>query len=361
MAEIDLQEFGIFFKGPIEDIVLIQYDMIPQSRYVNEPVTDPYVYIEEYTIQKEDEASTRRFYIGPVLSKGSYGFVEYILCYDSTINSDGVASKNSVKLVRKRSRRQQHSLFLEACLQHLAYKVLFDAGFPYAVAKVTDIYRLPGGSIAFMMEALRDVEKVSDALIESFDMEELLVSILAQIAIFIQCLETNICMNHRDLKGNNILIMKGSGDSDEYINSGEWRIYAPRRICIVDFGFACIGARPPPVMPAILSSGEFFSEDDGCPKKGRDLFQLLSFFYMIPAIRERTSNKMLQFLENCINFRMKNEANYCEYLKTQDEDRYDKVYDIISEQTFKSPACVPSTFLKKMAVLYPDIVQSAKL
>jgi serine/threonine protein kinase len=355
MADIDLQRFGIFFKGPIEDIVLIQYDMIPQAKYINEIVSEPYNYIEEYTIQKENEASTRRFYVGPVLSKGSYGFVEYILCYDSTINSNGIASKSSVKLVRKRSRRQQHSLFLEACLQHLAYEVLSEAGFSYAVAKVTDIYRLPGGSISFMMEALRDVEKVSDALIESFDMEELLLSILSQIAIFIQCLETKLCMNHRDLKSNNILIMKESIPGENYIITDSWKIYAPRRICIVDFGFACIGVTPPPVMPAILSSGEFFSEDDDCPKKGRDLFQLLSFFYMMTFIRERISNKMLQFLESCINFRMKNEVFYCEYLKSQEEERYDKVYDIISEHTFKSPECVPSTFLKQLSQLYPHI------
>lgn len=357
MTTINLEEFGIYYNGPIEEIIYIQRDAIPRAKYVNEPVQEPYTHIEEITIQKIDTASTRRFYIGPILSKGTYGYVEYIESYETTVDASNNRDQIHTTIVRKRSKRQHHSLFLEACMQHIAYKSLEKEGFGNAIAKVADIYRLPGGSISFTMEALRNVEKVSDVLNRETNTEELdilVVSILAQVSIFVYCLETQLCLNHRDMKGNNILITKNTFD-DKYMKTSKWMILAEKRIHIVDFGFACIGLPPPPVMPAILSSDDFFNEDDGCPKKGRDLFQLISFFYIIENIRNICSPKLIRLIENCIDMKT-NEIDYCSYLRSQNSEKIDNIYDIIAGAKFEAPSCEPQYLLQLLSENYPDIV-----
>lgn len=357
MTIINLEEFGIYYNGPVEEIIYIQRDAIPRAKYVNERVQEPYTHIEEITLQRINETSTRRFYIGPILSKGTYGYVEYIETYETTVDASGNRQQKHETIVRKRSKRQHHSLFLEACLQHIAYKALEAEGFSNAIAKVTDIYRLPGGSISFTMEALRNVEKVSDILnreTRTDEFDKLVVSILAQVAIFVQCLESNLCLNHRDMKGNNILITKNIVD-DKYINTTQWRIFAEKRINIVDFGFACIGLPPPPVMPAILSSDDFFNEDDGCPKKGRDLFQLLSFFYMINNVRDTCSPTLVKIIESCIHMKT-NDIDYCSYLRSQNPEKIDNIYDIIAGARFEAPSCEPQTLLKLLSDNYPEIV-----
>ncbi len=359
MTTINLEEFGIYYNGPIEEIIYIQRDAIPRSKYVNERVQEPYTHIEEITLQRIDETSTRRFYIGPILSKGTYGYVEYIEVYETTVDASGNRQQKHETIVRKRSKRQHHSLFLEACLQHIAYTSLEKEGFHNAVAKVTDIYRLPGGSISFTMEALRNVEKVSDVLNRETDskkLDKLVVSILAQVAIFVQCLESNLCLNHRDMKGNNILITKNISD-EKYINTAQWRIFAEKRINIVDFGFACIGLPPPPVMPAILSSDDFFNEDDGCPKKGRDLFQLLSFFYIIDNVRNTCSPRLVNIIESCIHMKT-NDIDYCSYLRSQNPEKIDNIYDIIAGAKFEAPSCDPKYLLTILSEYYPDLVAS---
>jgi thiamine kinase-like enzyme len=363
---VNLEEFGIMYKGPLEEIVYIQRDAIPRAKFCKETITEPYSHAEEITIQKSNgETTSRRFYIGPILSKGSYGFVEYIECYETIVDNNDNKRHEHHTIVRKRSQRQHHSLFLEACLQYAAYKALEEAGLHNVIARVTDIYRLPGGNITFSMEALRNVEKVSDALEHlsnnrptspSTRMDELIVSILAQVAVFVHCLESKLCLNHRDMKCNNILITRNAV-TDTYINTSKWKIYAPRRIYIVDFGFACIGSTPPPVMPAILSDNEFFSDDDGCPKKGRDLFQLLSFLYMVESIRTSASKRLLQIIEKCLHINVDG-INYCDYLSSTANDKRDNIYDIISGGRFEAPLCEPTYFLNLLATEYPNIVHN---
>ena len=373
MIVVNLESLGIYYRGPIDEIVYLQRDAIPRAKYIAERVEEPYTCIEEVTIQRYNDTTTRRFYIGPILAKGTYGYVEYIECYETIIDKEGNKQRNHTTLVRKRSQRQHHSLFLEACLQYIAHVALEEEGFGHAISRIRDIYRLPGGSIAFTMEALRNVEKVSDVLLLAIKdaeiktketgtkhiIDDVLVSILAQVAMFVYCLESKLCLNHRDMKGNNILMSKYTSP-DTHIKTASWSIYAPRKIFIVDFGFACIGSPPPPVMPAILSSDEFFNEDDGCPKKGRDLFQLLSFFYMVDALRESCSPRLLAIIEECLHMSVDG-MSYCDYLRSQSKEKKDNIYDIISGFKFQAPSCDPIYLLNIFSATHNHIVSSNSL
>lgn len=101
----------------------------------------------------------------------------------------------------------------------------------------------------------------------------LLKDILIQLAHALQLLQSKLHFNHRDLKLNNLYVRK---------TDGKWSRRIGDHICatdlvMIDFGFSCIACGSGFLNPraTLLGAGSFFSPEDDCLKRGRDLAQLL--------------------------------------------------------------------------------------
>jgi serine/threonine protein kinase len=91
--------------------------------------------------------------------------------------------------------------------------------------------------------------------------------IIGQIAFVLYHLQAHLCMNHRDLKINNVLIRKRVPSQ---LVIGEDALEIHHEVTLIDFGFACVGKTT-----SILQAGTWFTERDICCKVGRDLAQLV--------------------------------------------------------------------------------------
>jgi hypothetical protein len=50
-------------------------------------------------------------------------------------------------------------------------------------------------------------------------------------------------------------------------------------------------------------------------------------------------------------------VNYCDYLRSQSDDKIDNLYDIIGGSKFQAPSCEPTYFLGILAKKYPHIIR----
>lgn len=92
---------------------------------------------------------------------------------------------------------------------------------------------------------------------------KLFIHIVKEFATIIGVLQTNLRMNHRDIKINNVLIR----DKDNPFPT----------LVLIDYGFACIanGPQDPLSEMSKIEAGSFFGSKYACFKNGRDFAQFL--------------------------------------------------------------------------------------
>jgi serine/threonine protein kinase len=92
------------------------------------------------------------------------------------------------------------------------------------------------------------------------------LEIMGQVAFVLYHLQDQLCMNHRDLKINNVLIRKRAPVT---LTIEDTALEINHEVTLIDFGFACVGKA------TILQAGSWFSDRDICCKVGRDIAQLV--------------------------------------------------------------------------------------
>lgn len=191
--------------------------------------------------------------------------------------------KESRLVFIKRPIKRNKSLLYEACMQHIAYKLLSDTG-DNNVSKVYDIFKLSDGTICFSMEILMDAKPMDRYLEENITNTELtgfIIEILMQICSISSILSKKIGLNHRDLRPSNIMIKKRNIQRNIMIcvpGNEPVQIISSYVVSYIDFGFSCIGNIETGMMD--LQLGHVFSDNDPCPKDGRDMFMFLCFLYI---------------------------------------------------------------------------------
>jgi hypothetical protein len=343
---INLLEYGIDYCGPFAGIKFLTSIWVPVLRPVASHTPSISTSDEYVRHMPDDTKEVHTFVIldSGTPGKGTCGDIEMVL-------KDG-----KYVLIRKFSRTGE-SLFCEACFQIAAWQVLRRHGLERMISRVTDVVKKPTGEVGFVMEPLLNVDTIGHFIGSRYGLhDKWIVSCLAQTALVLWILETTLGLNHRDLKGNNILV------SEKEFAAGKLRVIhhgavvtvrAYNRVHIVDFGFACgSGSQSERGLPVVATN--YFPCTDPCPKMGRDLFQLCTFLYMSPQMRASLGAKLAALFEKWLTLPGK---DFPAYLRSKREADTDWVYFLLSSSRFHAEACAPLTILHDIAREYPAIVQ----
>ncbi len=293
------------------------------------------------------ECCNRRFYGGASVDEGIYGHVDEWLM------------DNEQLVYEKRCHNGGHCLLMEAAMQILVRDTLLAVSCQRMVSEVLIICRRDN-EMSFMMEPF-DKQKVialHDAL-ESVTpgpaFDRWFVETLAQIVLVMGYLESTINVNHRDLKGDNILI--NTTPIEHTINIPlhglNWSLTYYNEIKIVDFGLACKGTAMN--RPGTLSVGEVFAGRELCPKEGRDLYFLLCYFYGMAAFRRACSRKLLMMVERWIGPGRPLEALRADGLK-----KLHWINFLINTTSYCCRSACSEILLRDLSVEYPDILRVYK-
>jgi hypothetical protein len=267
---------------------------------------------------------------GKKLFEGGYGSL--YLC--KRIQAD-----RSKKVMVKKAKDVHANLTVEGILQWIARKTLELSGLETAIPEIFDIF-VSGHTVAFSMELIQgDFPYIYLARIPNPD--EFFFLILAQVSLVLYFLETNIFLDHRDLKANNLYIRETPISYNVTIEGLEYELTAPFQVLLLDFGFACIGDESG--LTKINIAEGTFPHSDPCPKEGRDLFHLLTSFWSIPSIRDVMTPDTQKEIDEWL---VKDKKDFSKL--TRKTNKIDWVYVVTSDPDFSYPKLKPTNILKRL-------------
>jgi serine/threonine protein kinase len=172
----------------------------------------------------------------------------------------------------------------ESLLLVLSWRTMQESATPWGVPRPFEIFGARGSTKTGWTSMYLGMSYVRGKLLQSFlesnwttaSQKENTISfchILAQVAYILYHLQAKLHLNHRDVKVNNILLRTGKGLT--VLEIGESAITTKYEVVLIDFGFACIGCPPPKAPATVFQAGSWFTLQDMCCKKGRDIAQLL--------------------------------------------------------------------------------------
>jgi serine/threonine protein kinase len=334
---ISLRRYGIDFEGPVEDAMRCN---VPEARMR---------FIGGRIVW---DVAGRLLESGPQVDAGTYGLMKSCAVYRR--HGDELVK---VETVYEKTPKQATSLMAEICLQILAKQELTLLGMGHVVADIKDIIHRPNKPVTFTMQQFEHVLDLHKAILmvgsglrgPAFDIW--FVPLLIQVIVLVGLLEERLGLNHRDLKGDNLLIsMKSRQQQRSVVLGGEsWSFTFTNEIFIVDFGFSCRGAVTGG--PASVSAGPFFGLKDVCPKDGRDIYVILCYLYSLPQFRENASGRLLGLVRELLQY-----AKVLEHLEIHGLDRTEYIYLLLNKADFKSDACCPRRLLRRISDLWPQLL-----
>lgn len=226
----------------------------------------------------------------------------------------------------KRPKITTDCLLSEALVQHYVYSVFTSKGFGAHIPEVYDIVR-DEKEVWFSMEHSNGTPLITWLLGRETPELEFAV-VLAQLAIILELLHTSCNIDHRDMKGDNIVVVDRNSS---VILSG--RVYHfPFTLVLLDFGFSCVAQLD-------ISKGAYPALDP-CPKEGRDMFHLLASLWSIPELRERLSPMWSDWIHRHL---LSNNIHYTELAERVRSN--DWIYLLSGKENFRSPSCLPGQIL----------------
>jgi len=301
------------------------------------------------TYSYSQKGSTIGLTTGNAVNKGNYGFL-----YDVLRNEE------SGYLLKCGPR----SLKEEACLQQAAYYILREFGMPWAVPRVYDIVEHPRYGVCFTMDNVEPLLIFGDYLINTMEWKRqsrfndiLVFEVISQLAIYMLILEAQLGLNHRDLKPNNVLMVKQEPLVDVLIHCSthvKMHLSASVRAVLIDFGFACIGDLDRPRL--LLSANEFIPNAvDMCPKVGRDMFLIFANLWNVRPFRKAVSPEAaLLFKRWLTDVRGK---DWALWLSSDIDKELVQTYNMVNNAAFQAPWSRPISVLTDIANAYPEILR----
>ncbi len=334
---LSLKKYKIDFEGAIESVNEIPLECIPQVKI--KMGTSGYYYECLGHILKD----------GKQVDEGVYGHVD-----EWWIDNEHV--------YEKRCHNGGRCLLMEAAMQILVREALMKINCQQMVAEVKLICRRDK-DVSFMMEPFdkNRVIALHDALEHAFSsvgrgvFERWFVETLGQLILISSYLEISISINHRDLKGDNILINTTPAPSVIVVPLGEykWRLHYNNEIKLVDFGLACKGTAMN--RAGTLSVGEVFAGREVCPKEGRDIYFLLCYFYGMTRFREHCGSRILALMERWIGA-----GKVLDALRMDGLKKLQWINFLINTTAYTCKSACADILLRDLAVEYPDILRAYK-
>ena len=268
---------------------------------------------------------------------GSYGLLQECIRTDP--------QGHTQLLLVKKSKVNEIDLRTEAFLQWMAATTFESLGYTDRIPPVLDIFTCESGLCAFSMKEMENSSLATQFLLHSLTPDRDLFHILAQVSILLFLLQLTLGIDHRDLKADNILILEKPSHLRLEAYGIKYNLYSPFHVCIVDFGFACLGDTTADGTPlSVLNAGKHVLPDlDPCPKEGRDVFHLVVSLYGIQQLREKFSLPTLKFMETLLQIEDKQW-----HTTARRWSHSEWTYLITTEKKFKHPACSPLAILQSL-------------
>jgi serine/threonine protein kinase len=300
MKEIDLQEIGIKQKVSLDE-GKIDLSLIPFGDIFGNILDNKKKYRCNFIIEKDEFI-------------GGYGIINFA----KRIDRNDVHGNTSKKCIIKKSIDISYNVLQEAFLQYISYNILKNYKLEYMVPKVFDIFK-KNNNIYFSMERIFG-QFIHLFLLNSNNPEKDFIFCFLQISIVLHILEKIINLDHRDLRVTNIYVVNKPTEFNFTINHKTYTYNCDFHICILDFGFACIGLKP----TIINATEEIFNINQRCFKPGRDLFQLLISLLSLESIKNKFTdifyNKISSLLGNNKNLLSTKYKADLSYIATLDDD-----------------------------------------
>lgn len=235
----------------------------------------------------------------------------------------------------KRPKLPNVDLLREAEFQKYLQGKLKEFKIEFCVPKVYQTFQFARtGDIWFSMEAHEPLI-LSKWLIDIMKTPEVnlrLAELLLQLGLFLDVFESFYEIDHRDLKVNNILVIKEPKTIDIPWKGSIISYEFPFWICFVDFGFACkrntIDVRERDGLPTL----------DPCPKEGRDMFQVIVSIWYIPLVRQVLEGTWGPWVRDRIG----------PWIRQLDAANLEWLYIVTDDFDFKSPLCYPKRVIDDM-------------
>lgn len=339
---ISLKRYGIGFEGPVEQAMRCS---VPEAR------------VRFICGKMLWDVAGRLLEDGINVDAGTYGLMKSCAVYHRT----GPDELLKVETVYEKSPKHVNgNLMAEICLQILAKQQLTLLGMGHVVADIKDIIHRPDKPITFTMQQFEHVLDLHKAVQmvggdlhgPAFDIW--FIPLLVQVIIIVGLLEEQIGLNHRDLKGDNLLISMKTKQQQRAVELAgrNWSFTFTNEIYVVDFGFSCRGTVSGG--PATVSAGPFFGLKDVCPKEGRDVYVILCYLYSLPQFRANASSKFLSLVRELLQ-----SAKVLEHLETYGMERTEYIYLLLNKADFKSEKCCPGLILGRLSELWPQIISAS--
>lgn len=294
----------------------------------------PICSIKGVVTNKEEQIICKYTPIG-ALGKGTFGHIDKFKRTDASGNVNYIALK--------RPNNPAIDLLTEAFFQHKLHNDLRKHGISFCVPKVYDIFIYKQtNDVWFSMEAYEPtllstwcIKNIGNKF--AWEKKKMILLIL-QIAILLEVFETKLKVDHRDLKVNNILVVDKPIKIKISINGVTRDIEFPFHVVFIDFGFACCNA-------TVDVREDIFPPIDPCPKKGRDIYQILVSLWKIKSLQTVLvswgwSKWFHDKLETIF-------PSFPTLLYIEGKDDLDWMYTITDNKEFTAPLCVPSVIIEE--------------
>lgn len=321
-----LHEIGIEGEYTIEQIPSIDLKCLP-------------IYSEKTHLLKSSSGTPRAtFSKDTPLAHGSYG---------NLYSVQRESGQQKQIAILKQPRLAEMNLLQEGVLQHIAQTTAEKEGIGWCIPKVYDIFwrqqkvwfsmeYIPGASV------LQWFEKSTTSETDFF-------ILLAQVCLYLSCLETNLGLDHRDLKLDNLLIKQEACNITVKIKEIEWKLTAPFTVVILDFGFACLGSKELRGKPVVNLGDGILPPMDPCPKEGRDLFQFLTSCLRFDIFTKKISNQLHTQIDKWLSIGTKSYGPMARRWSTENW-----TYLVASQRDFAVPSCCPLNILNDLVPLLKD-------
>ena len=326
MVIIDLEKLGVSLKIDLKKPIFKDFEK--------------YIGFEDLFGNIIDKEKNRRCTIKYNLKQvmGGYGIITFA---KRTINSD---TKNCV--VKHLLNNDDLNLFKEALLQYSSYLILKNYNLQLFISEVYDIFYkfdTPQNKyiLHFSMEEIIGVF-FHTFLKESLTPEKDFIDSFIQISIALYIIQNELNLDHRDLRYANIYIVEKAISLELVILDKKINYSCNFHICILDFGFACIGHKP-----TVLNAAEgFMQKEERCFKPGRDIFQLLISIWSKRSIRSKMSEK---FIDNINALLCYGEYDYSKITEANESSKWS--YSLTMDDDFSFIPLLPKNLLIKLLEL----------
>jgi serine/threonine protein kinase len=280
-----------------------------------------------------DNSNNLLYTLSPIksLGSGTFGTVELYKC-SSASGEDKVTQTVAVK----RPNDPSIDLLMEALFQWRVHNILSEFGLSFCIPEVYSIFRFRAtGDIWFSMKAYSPV-LLSFWCVSNAAVNDNFIKLMLQISLILEVMESEIKMDHRDLKVNNIIVV------DEPVNIHiQWEgkkktISFPFHVIFLDFGYACAGGI------IDIKSNDGLPPIDLCPKVGRDIFQILVSLWRIEALRSSMDKW------NCwIRSRIEKVEPAFSYIRLVESSKdLNWMYSVTEDRNFRAPLCAPRSMIR---------------